>query len=156
MAKLDDVFLQDKGRRQFFAFHELYNLRRKPEVFVKNFITEFEHIYFKFSEQGMTLPDPVIAFMLLASCNLADDKVQLVMSALSTVSFNEMKSVLKRVFGGEVANTFSSDAMKMESVFPSIKTSGETLYTRGGSNSNTRRGGYRGGRNRGGYSRGTT
>ena len=85
MAKLDDVLLQDKGRRQFFAFHELYNLRRKPEVFVKSFITEFAHIYFKFSEQGMTLPDPVIAFMLLASRNFADNKSQLVMSALSTV-----------------------------------------------------------------------
>ena len=100
LKKLDEVFLQDKGRRQFFAFHELYNLRRKPEMLVKNFINEFDHVYLKFSEQGMTLQDPVMAFMLHASFKFSDDKVQLNMSAVSNVTLKEMKSVLKRVFGG--------------------------------------------------------
>ena len=154
MKKLDDVFLLDKGRRQFFAFHELYNLRRKTEAYVKTFISEFENIYFKFTKQGMTLPDPVIAFMLLASCNLSDDKVQLVMSAVRNVTLDEMKNVLKRVFGGETENTFSSDAVKVEPVFQSAKSSSETLYARGGSSNN--RGRFRGTRGRGGYGRGST
>ena len=46
--KLDGLFLQDVGRRQFSAFHELYNLRRQDGKTMKQFICDFEHTYFKF------------------------------------------------------------------------------------------------------------
>lgn len=55
LKKLDDLFLVDKGRRQFAAFQDLYNLKRQSEGNVREFITEFEHTYFKFTKQGMTL-----------------------------------------------------------------------------------------------------
>ena len=48
----------------------------------------------------MELPDPVIAFMLLASCRLSDTDVQLIMSAIMEVTSENRKSVLKRVFDG--------------------------------------------------------
>ena len=63
IKKLDNLFLADEGRRQFGAFHNLYNFRRSEDVEVDRFISEFEHLYFKFSEQKMTLPDSVQAFM---------------------------------------------------------------------------------------------
>ena len=42
LHKLDELFLVDKGRRQFAAFHELYNLQKLTEMTVCNFV------YFKF------------------------------------------------------------------------------------------------------------
>ena len=54
----------------------------------------------------MTFPDPVIALMLLASCNLADDKAQLFMSALSNVSFKEKKSTASITFSNGLAVKF--------------------------------------------------
>lgn len=108
LEKLDALFLVDKGRRQFAAFQDLYNLRRPSEGNVREFISEFEHTYFKFTKQGMTLPDPVMAFMLLASCNLSDKEQQLVMSAISEVSLRNMKSALSRIFHGEISVSLQS------------------------------------------------
>ena len=100
LDKLDALFLLDAGRQQFSAFHELYNLRRNYDVNINEFVSHFDHIYFKFNKQGMELPDPVIAFMLLASCRLSDTDVQLIMSAIMEVTSENRKSVLKRVFDG--------------------------------------------------------
>ena len=110
LRKLDELFLVDKGRRQFTAFHELYNLRKPTEMTVRNFVSKFEHVYFKFSEQGMTLPDAVRAFMLLSSCNLCDSEQQLAMSAVIDVNYSNMKSALCRIFGSDISVPVSLSA----------------------------------------------
>ena len=68
LEKLDGLFLADKSLRQFAAFNKLYNLRRKDNTPIGDFISEFEHVYFEFKGQEMTLPDSVQAFALLSGC----------------------------------------------------------------------------------------
>ena len=121
LDKLDSLFLVDKGRRQFAAFHELYNFRRKDDSDISAFVTEFEHVYFKFTRQDMTLPDSVMAFMLLASCSLSEAERQLVMSAITDVTYDKMKSALKRIFCGDITqkgiSSSSAIEIKSEPVF---------------------------------------
>lgn len=117
IEKLDTLFLPEKGRRQFTAFHKLYNLRRKENVGIVEFVAEFEHVYFNFKTEEMTLPDPVMAFMLLASCKMSESDVQLVMSAVNDVKYDTMKATLIRIFGHSISNSGSS------SVMPAIATS---------------------------------
>ncbi|KAK3875453.1 hypothetical protein Pcinc_019665 [Petrolisthes cinctipes] len=102
LVKLDGLFLVDQGRCQFAAFHELYNFRRAGDVNVPKFVAEIEHTYFQFKKQDMELPDSVMAFMLLASCNLSDGEQQLVMSAITDITYANMKSALNRIFAGEI------------------------------------------------------
>lgn len=81
----------------------------------------------------MTLPDAVLAFMLLASCNLSDSQVQLVMSAVPDVTFSKMKSALKRIFHGEVVQStqICSVPVKQEPVFYGEHcTTEQSLYSR--------------------------
>ena len=66
---------------------------------IDDFISKFEHVYYKFQKQDMNLPDTVIAFMLLESCNLEEKDKKLIFSAMSEITFDNMKSALKRVFG---------------------------------------------------------
>ena len=142
LDKLDSLFLADKGRRQFTAFQNLYNLRRNNKD-VHEYVSEFEHKYFKFTKEEMTLPDSVLAFMLLAACNLPGHETQIVMSAISEVNYANMKSTLKRVFGQQLSmqspqesNTEigaeGSSVIKAEPVFCS--DSNEEVYyaSRGG------------------------
>ena len=156
LTKLDNLFLPEKGRRQFTAFHNLYNLRRSETTSVKEFISEFEHRYFKFKQEDMDLPDPVMAFMLLSSCNLTENEVHLVMSALSIVTYSSMKNIIMRIFGSEIkALPTSSDNSVIEiKTEPTFTTASETndsvLYTRGYPRGRGRARGGRGGR----YSRG--
>ena len=102
IEKLDSLVLPDKGRRQFTAFHNLYDLRRNMEN-IHEYVSKFEHKYFRFTQEGMTLPDSVMAFMLLASCNLPERETQIVMSAISEINYANAKSALKRVFGQQLS-----------------------------------------------------
>ena len=134
LERLDKVFLPNKGRRQFSAFQELYNLRREKGSGIDEFVDCFEHTYFKFKSQNMELPDPVIAFMLLASCKLTEEKVQLVMSAVINVTYDGMKETIKRVFGDKVGCGDVNSDLKIEPVFEAeAKSECESLYSRGGS-----------------------
>ena len=148
--KLDKVFLKDEGRRQFAVFHELYNLRRSPETSVNDFLVEFEHVYYKFAAQKMILPDPVIAFMLLASCKFTDSEVQLIMSAITEVTYDNMKSALKRIFGSDIGNKYFNKETKVEPVFEAVDETNETFYGRERKNNRRPfsrvRGSWRGGR----------
>ena len=59
LAKLDDIFLVVKRRKQFATYHEIHSYLRSRIPDINKFATEFEHIYYNFSLQGMQLPDPV-------------------------------------------------------------------------------------------------
>ena len=50
----------------------------------------------------MNLPDPIIAFMLLSSCNLSETVVHLVMSVLNKVTYIGMKGILMRILGSDI------------------------------------------------------
>lgn len=53
-------FFSDKGHRQFTTFHSLYNLHSLGSVN----IDEPQHMYFKFIQKDMKLPEPVMAFIM--------------------------------------------------------------------------------------------
>ena len=48
LEKLDALYLHDAWRRQFSAFHELYNLRGNDDMNINEFVSHFDHIYFEF------------------------------------------------------------------------------------------------------------
>lgn len=134
LKKLDELFLLDKGRRQFNVFRDLYNLRRPSATSVGDFVNEFERVYYRFTQEAMTLPDAVIAFMLLTSCDLEEQQFQLVMSAIPDVSFANMKSTLKRVFAGKVgfaSDGLSSSGIKIEPVFYNTDQPADVFRGRG-------------------------
>ena len=161
IAKLDKLFLADKGRRQFGAFNDLYKLRRRDDATVKQFIVDFEHEYYCFKQEDMSLPDSVIAFMLLSSCNLLDTDVHLVMSALSEVTYDNMKAIILRIFGSNIHNSYSSSSLgsdqmiiKTEPAFVNVEHNSEIFYNYGNRRGRGRggprgRGGFRGARGRG-------
>ena len=98
LAKLDVLFLEDKGRRKFSAFEDLYLLKRERNKEIKCFLAEFEHAYHKVTKQGLTLDDSVLAYMLLVSCGFDEKEKQLVMSAIREVTYANMKATISKIF----------------------------------------------------------
>ena len=144
LEKLDGLFEADKGRRQFALFNDLYNSRRSNTMNISDFVAEFEHTYFKFQKEEMSLPDAVKAFMLLSACNLSDCDVQLVMSAITDVTYDRMKAAIKRIFGTTASSSLKvQQDIKPEPVFHSDAHLEPTLYTQS-SRRGRGRGGFRG------------
>ena len=139
LKKLDKMFLPEKGHRQFKAFNNLYNLRRMTEAKMSDFVCEFEHTYFKFKSEEMSLPDPVLVLMLLASCNLSENDHHLAMSAVTDVTYDKMRDALLRIFGHSVVIGGGSSAatkpeVKVEPVLCSENKpigNENVFYTRG-------------------------
>ena len=87
----------------------------------------------------MVLPDAVMAFMLLASCNLSDSDSHLVMTGITDVTYEGMRAALLRIFGhkfttGNLVQSIGSGVeVKVEPTLcaESKSPSEETFYTRG-------------------------
>ena len=74
-----------------------------------------EHTYFKFKSEKISLLDPVLALMLLASCNLSENDHHLVMSAATDMTYDKMRDAILRIFGHSVViGGGSSAAAKRE------------------------------------------
>lgn len=149
-VKLDRLFLMDKGRQQFAVFQKLYNLKRKPEESIEEFLLSFESVFFEFVNQGLNLPGEVAAFMLLSSCNLKQMEVQMVMSAIEDVEYEKMATVIKRIFSSDTKKSCSDSntccELKTEPILYNAEDSTEfcglTGYRAKGNKSNPRNRSY--------------
>ena len=83
---------------------------------IHDYICEFQQKYHRFQEVDGELPDKVLACMLLASCQLSEDKNQLVKTGLVDISFANMVATLKRVFGNENQKVSQPSADRSEVV----------------------------------------
>ena len=94
--------MPDKVKRIDKIFHEMYNLKKDPNMNIHDHICEFQQRYYRFQEVDGELPDKVLACMLLSSCQLSEEKSQIVKTGLaSDVNMADMVTILKRGFGNE-------------------------------------------------------
>ena len=108
-TKLDNIFLPDKMQKQFDVYKDMHTLRKDPESDIHDYVNLFEQKYHKFRQWSGELTDPVLGFMLLISCNLTEEQEQTVRAGLiNGISFANMKSTLKRIFGKGQKNQMAS------------------------------------------------
>ena len=62
-------------------------------------MAEVDKRYQKTGKPKMTLPDAVLAFKLLDNANLGNHERQLALTASTDLSYDKMKSAMKRIFG---------------------------------------------------------
>ena len=99
LTKLDSVFLKEEKDRQYEAYTEFDRIKRENGVSMVDYIIEFERRYNRLRKFKMELPDAVLAFKLLDTAGLKVKDKQLALTACPELSFVNMKSGLKRIFG---------------------------------------------------------
>ena len=95
LEKLDVSFQADKIDDAYRTFVDFNSYMKSPHISMNDYIIEFEHRYFKTVQYDMKLPDIVLAFKLLDSARLTDDRKQLVLTLGNDLKFSSMKSVSK-------------------------------------------------------------
>ena len=114
IEKLDDVFLTEEHENSYVAYSSFENFKKEPDVNMCDFIIEFERRYNKTKKFNMMLPDPVLAFKLLDSCNLNNSEKQLALTAASDSSYSAMKGALRRVFGEKLCYSKPNDCIRIK------------------------------------------
>ncbi|KAK7907197.1 hypothetical protein WMY93_015809 [Mugilogobius chulae] len=113
LTKLDSVFLKEEKDRQYEAYTEFDRITRESGVSMVDYIVEFERRYNRLQKFKMELPDAVLAFKLLDTAGLNIKDKQLALTACSSVSFANMKSALKRIFGDAASPREGNSAQQM-------------------------------------------
>lgn len=124
LTALDTVYKKGEKERAYEAYSNFENIERTVDMSIGDYIILFERQYNKCKGFNMKLPDEVLSFKLLDKAMLSSKEKQLALAATSDLSYDVMKSSLKRIFADAVPgeNTFSSMAdsaisVKQESVF---------------------------------------
>ena len=127
LKKLDKVYMKNKHSKKFDLFSSLYNLKKGKGTSMHDYICDFQHTYDKFRLEQAEVDDTVLAYMLLASCQLPKEKVELVKTGLTEeFTFDNMVSALKRILGRDSDETGEHDSYGGES-----SRDGDTFYNMG-------------------------
>ena len=95
---LDKLFLQETIDSAYDAYKNFDGFRKPGDMHINDYIVEFDQRYQKSVKHKMTLPDAVLAFKLLDNANLSNHERQLALTACTDLSYDKMKSAMKRIF----------------------------------------------------------
>ena len=101
MEVLDKALLPDKPMRLFNTNKMFKDTKRGNTTKVHDFIIEFEHARYLAELEGITFDNTLLGLNLLDQCQLAEDKQQLVMSGLTQINYETVKSKLQSIFFNE-------------------------------------------------------
>ena len=99
-----------------------------------DFINEFERLYNNIKKYGMELLTGALAYRLLKSAEISEDKQQLAKATLTSFSYDCVKRQLKTIYDN-LSQEISSLSLKVEPLFESKGYRKDGYYTRGANNS---------------------
>lgn len=128
--KLDTVLEQDKNTRVFLAFKQFYNYKRPSGTTITDFLIKYEYLYQNLGNENITLPDGVQAFFLLTAANISEDMEKLARATCKDMTYGEMKSTIKKIFGDPESADIKSAApnIKSEPAFIASQSEQEEAY----------------------------
>ena len=96
--ELDKIYLKDETTRAFCAIKSFIEYRRTQEQTFTKFMVEFNNRLREVKKHNLDFDDGILAFFLLMAANLTEDHERLV-RATATLTFQDMKDKLQKVFG---------------------------------------------------------
>ena len=147
---LDDLYLKDEHQRMYVSMKSFEQYTRLDGTSLDSYIVEFEKNYNRLKLHKIEFPDQFLAYRLLENANLDQTKNELIRTTLSSLTYKEMKTQLRKL---EDVIVNVSNAMS------EIKSEPEDVYyarnSYRGRGSARGRSGFRGGRGgRGSYHNG--
>ncbi|ESO98891.1 hypothetical protein LOTGIDRAFT_158847 [Lottia gigantea] len=113
IAKLDDVFKKETKDATYEAYLSFENFRKTDDMSIETYVIEFERLNTRLVRYGMELPDAVLAFKLLDNACLSTQERQMSLTAAADLTYSDMKSALKRIFGAKIPDVPTS-SVKLE------------------------------------------
>ena len=96
LKQLDGLYLKDINQRTYAVYSEFEKYKRPAGTNINDFVNDFERKYNKVQAKEITLPDSVLAYRLLDSANLPQNKVELVMATLPELKYKDMLKQLRK------------------------------------------------------------
>lgn len=133
ITKLDDIFLKERKDCAYEAYRHFNNFSKSGDMSMGDYIIQFEQLYNKSTKYEMSLPDAVLAFKLMENAHLSDKDRQLALTSCTKLTFADIKSALRRIFGDQHCGKADQTAeieLKPDSVYVTQDISNKSFSSR--------------------------
>ena len=113
LNKLKSLYAKDSEQAAFKSYEDFESYKRPDNMDVMDFINEWERRYDKIKAKQMVLPDGVLAYRLLKSVNISEEKQTLARATISKLSLEDMKKQIKAIFDTTVDCKGTSSSSKL-------------------------------------------
>ena len=90
------LYDKDAAQAAFIAYEEIETFQRPPSMRILDYINEFERRNNKIKSKKIELPDAVLAYRLLKSANVSEQKQTLARATISKSTFEDMEKQLRQ------------------------------------------------------------
>ena len=104
---MKSLFAKDINQAAFIAYEKFEMLKRPANMNIADFRNEFERLFNNVEKYGMELSATVLAYILLKSVDISEDKQQLARATMSSLMYDDMKNHLKAIY-----DNFSTNEIK--------------------------------------------
>ena len=115
--KLQAMYKKDEHQVAFRRYKEFESFSRPEDMSMVDYINEFDRLYSRIKEKSMELPDDVLAYRLLKSANICEEKQALWKTIMPEMTFNNMKKQIEGIF--TECNQVNSPSITVEPTFHS-------------------------------------
>ena len=98
LCKLKSPFAKDISQTTIIAYGKFEIFKRPANMNIVDFMEEFERLYNNIKIHDMELSTGVLAYRLLKSADISEDKQQLARPTMSSFTYNDMKKQLKAIY----------------------------------------------------------
>ena len=71
---LERLYVKDKKASAYLAYEQFESFQRPTEMNIIDYLNEFERLYYEIQLYEMTLPTAVLAYRVLKSANISNEK----------------------------------------------------------------------------------
>ena len=114
LDKLDTIYKKDITISKLKFLEDFEDYKRTSDTTIDQYLIEFEKRLHKTEKHGTTWSSDVLALKLLKNANLPETQQQMAKATLSTLTYKDMKTKLKNIFGESKAATKSNEDFTSE------------------------------------------
>ena len=128
---LDKVYQKDESETTYELYEEFESYQRPQNMSINEYIQEFEKKRKKNSDKGLEIPDVVLAYRLLKSANITDNQHRMVRATIAKITYNDMKTQLKKVCSSTSFLSSSNNTVEIKSEPTEDTFEADTFYGSG-------------------------
>ena len=92
-----ETYVKDKKASTYIAYDRFETFQRPSDMNITDYLNEFERLYHEIQRFKMSLLSVVLAYRVLKSSNLSNEKQQLARATLTDLTYEIMKKQLKAI-----------------------------------------------------------
>ena len=97
LEKLDGLYLKDENQQLYVCMKKFEQHKRPSTQSINEYINEFERLHNKLKHYKVDYPDAALAYRLLESANLPNEKNELIRTTVSKLQYDLVKIQLRKL-----------------------------------------------------------